>query len=139
MIKASLIYTVVTILLALVDAIRIKKAKGVVGNINHELSFFLAAFGGSFLMCVMFWGKGEFSFKRFVEVVLLLASFGFIRLVIYDIFLNLFRRLKINYQSSTTNSYVDNHTTLITFWEKRAIGLAGWVGVGIVHYLIFKK
>jgi hypothetical protein len=138
MLKASLIYTGITILLALIDAIRIRKAKGIVDNINHKVSAGLACFMAT--VTVIVW------MPKWVVGIWLALGWGFymgialalVRVIIFDPSLNIARRMKINYESPTTSSYIDNHSRPIGFWEKRTIGLAGWGILLFVHYAIFK-
>lgn len=135
MIKASLIYTAVTILLALVDAYRIKKAKGVVENINHEVSASYAIYGGAITLViwtVLSYKPGEWHWNYLIKVLILSISFIGIRLAIYSIFLNLIRRLPINYVSIQTNNKSDIWLRNIPFWGQRFLGIVVYVGTLII-------
>lgn len=136
MIKASLIYAAITVLLALIDAIRIKRAKGIVENINHFWSSLFAALG---IVIVAAMDIGKYSIKDyFIFNLFLWPACGCIRWVVFDIALNLFRRFKIDYTSPTTNSQIDRIFNKESFWAKRVLGLAAWMGLVFIHYLIFK-
>jgi hypothetical protein len=137
MIKASAIYVVITCLLALFDAYRIKKAKGIVENINHKVSSGLG-FIGMVIAVGPFWPKTAPVLLALLYAAIACLACAFIRLAIFDPCLNLERRMKIDYESSTTSSYVDQHTGKLSFWQKRAIGVAGWGLLLFIHYAIFK-
>lgn len=138
MIIPSLIYLAITVLLAGVDALRIKAVQGKQENIEHGWSVLFAAFAG---MAVLGFsrldlvGKGWYGFSRAIPI-----SLGFIaiRLLIYDMALNAFRFLPIDYQSPTTTAKTDQLTFGILFWEKRLFAAVGWGMVFIVYHAIFK-
>lgn len=138
MIIPSLIYLAITVLLAGVDALRIKAAQGKQENINHGLSVIfatfagMAAFGFSRMDLI---GKG---WDGFAQLVPILFGFAAIRLLIYDMALNTFRFLPIDYQSPTTTAKTDQLTFGILFWEKRLFAAVGWGMVFIVYHAIFK-
>jgi len=137
MIKASAIYWGVIVILGLIDAIRIKKAKGVVPNIKHWVGDLLAGIGA--VITIGFTSPQGHTFMfSFWWAFFVAAGFVFMRLAFCDISLNLWRRMKIDYQSPTTSSYVDQHTGKLSFWQKRALGVAGWGLLLFIHYLIFK-
>jgi len=149
MIKASLIYLVITILLALIDAIRIKVRWGKVGDIDHLISDFAAV--GAGIPAMVWWvvaeGKTFVSEWLFVLATLLIClSFMAIRLCFYDPFLNLFRILfkvnptmRLDYVSVKTTSYEDQHSNKLSFWKKRVFALGAWITCLGVYYLIFKS
>jgi hypothetical protein len=122
--KPLLIYAAVTILLAAVDAIRIRLSWGKKKNIDHRISWGLAIAAGITQYLItkppyhnsLFWGLFWFAYMC-VSV----------RLLIYDVFLDLFRWRKIGYTSSTTSSWIDRHFTWLTFWHRRFI--AAWMVV----------
>jgi hypothetical protein len=147
MIRVSLIYAATTILLALIDAIRIKAMKGKVENINHNVSSVL---GGICAFVVAFWWAIDvrlpFNLQTVGIALFVGASFFVVRLVFYDVSLNFFRiitktnpTMRLDYESATTSSYVDNHSHPIGFWEKRALALAAWFILCILSRLIFKS
>lgn len=150
MITPSLIYAGVTVLLALVDAIRIKIKWGSEDNISHNVSDALA-WGGAvivFGVYLVFTKEGvtlslwEYVLSGMINALQFIA----VRLAVYDPFLNLFRILtktnptmRLDYESATTSSYVDNHSHPIGFWRKRALALAAWFILCILSRLIFKS
>lgn len=146
MIVLSIIYAIVTSLLALVDAIRVKIAMGKVPNISHKVSYKLAGIlGGSVIG--WWWVSLGLSFTWWSVLAVALVSVGFvgIRLALYDLLLNVFRLLtgtnptgRIDYESPTTSSYVDNHSRPTGFWMKRVLGVAGWAAMFLLYKLIFK-
>jgi len=146
MITPSIIYAAVTILLAFVDALRIKVRWGKTGNINHDLSYILALLWGGTVL--MWWGINTgMELNWWTALALLLAGIGmcFIRLALFDPCLNIFRILtktnptgKIDYVSSTTSSYEDQHSEKVSFWWKRVLGMTGWVVMYFLYRLIFK-
>jgi hypothetical protein len=146
MITPSLIYTIATILLALTDAIRIKIRWGKTGNINHKVSVRLAAFAGG---CTLGWWIVEsgiyWNWWSVLACTLVGISFIAIRVVLYDPMLNFSRiimktnpTMRIDYESPTTSSYIDNHSQPMPFWLKRIMGVAGWVVIWLLYKVIFK-
>lgn len=145
MIVPSLIYLAITVLLAGVDCIRIKAENGKEANINHGLSVIFAAFAGmaSFGFSRMdLIGKG---WDGFAQLVPILLGFAAIRLLAYDLSLNCWRIIfkinptgKIDYVSTVTSSYEDQHSEKVKFWMKRLIAAVGWGMVFIVYHAIFK-
>jgi len=139
MIFPSVIYAVITVLLALIDALRIKYAQGKQENINHEVSVALAVFAG---MAAFGFSRMDLIGGGWVglwQMIPIFLGFIAIRFLLYDPFLNAFRHLPIDYESSTTSSYVDNHSRPIPFWEKRLFAAVGWGVVLITYHLIFKS
>lgn len=142
MIRASLIYIAVTLLLVIVEIIRIRIArKKGQANIDHAISTKLAFIGMLFPMLIE--GYNPFlilhsiSFgKYFILCFLIMISCLCVREIFWDGLLNIGRRLPINYESSTTNSWIDQHIKL-SFWQKRAIGIVAWAVIAIVYYKIF--
>jgi len=144
MIDPSIIYAVVTILLAWVDAMRIKAVYGKQPNINHTVSTQLAIWSG---FGVYLWWVMPISLTWWlaIAVPLLVLSFIGIRLALYDPLLNLFRlwtgtnpTRKIDYISSATTSYIDRHSEKWAFWMKRAMGAVGWLVMFLLYKVIFK-
>jgi hypothetical protein len=142
MVRASLIYAVVTILLALVDAIREKVKWGKVANISHKISWQLAAVTGIIVSAFFVW-HNPLPLTLAKQGVIMI-SFIAIRLVLFDPAQNLFRiflktnpTMRLDYVSVKTSSYEDQHTEKLSFWQKRAIGVVGWVIVLLVYNKIF--
>lgn len=146
MIKASLIYAAVTILLAFVDSVRIKRAKGIVENIDHGWSVAFAIWSGTLVIMlfiepyhlVNYEFLAEWDINKLMQGIFAIPMFIFIRMCFFDISLNLWRRFKIDYESLTTSSYVDQHTNKLTFWDKRFIAMGAWFVCWLLYYLIFE-
>lgn len=146
MIIPSLLYTVITILLALVDAIRVKIAIGKVPNISHKVSYRLAGILGGSVIGWWWYSLGlSFTWCTILAVALVSVGFVGIRLALYDPVLNAFRLLmginptgRIDYESPTTSSYVDNHSRPMPFWMKRFMGATGWLLMFLLYKVIFK-
>jgi hypothetical protein len=105
-------YILITIALAAVDAWRIKRAWAKVQNINHWLSYVLAAVGIAGLYFIVRpdgWHIATF-------IIGCIA----IRGMLYDGCLNIFRREKLVYQSTASNSLNDSRLAKISFWWRRA-------------------
>lgn len=120
-----LYYAIVTVVLARVDAWRIKQTWGQ-KNIGHVLSGFLAAAGMTVYYLPIF-DKSN--------IALFALSCALIRVVVYAPVLNKFRGLKIDYESSTTSSWFDQLTKSISFWGVRIIGFALLVIVQLIKFL----
>jgi len=105
-------YTLITILLAAIDAWRIKRAWAKVQNINHWLSYALAAAGIAALYLIQ--RPEGWHIARFV------IGCVAIRGMLYDGCLNIFRREKLVYQSTASNSLNDSRLTKVSFWWRRA-------------------
>jgi len=146
MLLPSTIYALATILLSFIEAVRFKVKWGKVANINHAISRGLAA--GSAAIVGMWWiWHNRIQFTWWLALGALLMGLGFIgiRLALYDPLLNLFRIWtgtnptgKIDYVSSTTSSYADQHSEKFPFWAKRAMGATGWLLVFLLYKVIFK-
>lgn len=136
MILPSAIYAVITVLLAFVDALRIKHAQGKEENISHGLSGILAIVPALGIVMVYYDLNVSTEWK---EMSLCLPAFVAIRFLVYDLMLNIFRHLPIDYESATTSAKTDNLTIGITFWEKRLFAAVGWGVVLIAYHLIFKS
>lgn len=141
MITASIIYTIITILLAGVDAIRIYFArKAGKENIEHIVGDMLAI-GFGFGVYV-YWHEthltGFSDIGYFIAFLILGISFIAIRFTIYDIVLNLLRGRKIDYVSTKTSSWEDGHIRF-AFWLKRLIGAGGWLVMFGLYKIIFKQ
>lgn len=146
MLLASIIYVGVTLLLSLIDSIRIKVSYGKVGNIDHNMSTSLAVLTGG--LTLMFTPHPEFGLNFITLLGIILILFGFIgiRIGLYDPILNLFRILmktnptmRLDYESPTTSSYVDNHSRPIGFWQKRVLSIGVWGACWFIYYSIFKS
>jgi hypothetical protein len=138
MVIPSLIYFVVTILLAFVDYLRIKAEKGKEENINHGVSVALAMFLGMFTLAFANMKVITSAKIGFILFGLISISFVAVRLLVYDVALNLMRHLPIDYVSTATSSYEDQHSEKVKFWQKRLIGAVGWGMVLITYHAIFK-
>lgn len=145
MLTPSIIYAAVTVILALIDALRIKKHWGKIANIDHKVSDDLAIIIGATV--ILWWLFTSLLCNWWSLLAIAIAGIGmvFIRIALFDICLNIFRILtktnptgKIDYVSLTTSSYVDQHSEKANFWLKRIIGAAGWVIMYFLYRLIFK-
>lgn len=144
MIQASLIYIGVTFLLALVDAIRIQVKYGKVPNIDHRVSDALALLlvGPLTLVCIMNTEAfGWLWVLRFIMIFIVLVA---IRFAFYDPMINFLRILtktnptmRLDYVSTKTNSYEDQHSEKLSFWQKRGLAVLGYAMVLFVYYKIF--
>lgn len=144
MIQPCIIYAVVTIFLSWVDAMRIKYVYGKQPNINHTVSTQLAIWSG-FGVYAWWVIKIPLTWWLAIAIILMVASFIGIRLVLFDIFLNLFRIWtgtnptgRVDYESATTSSYIDNQSRPMPFWLKRAMGVAGFAVMFLLYKVIFK-
>lgn len=147
MITPSIIYVAVTILLAYVDAIRIKVNWDKVKNIDHKISINLALYTGSATLClwtVLNCKQGEWDWMYFISFAFISLAMVAIRLTLFDLLLNLFRifmkinpTMRLDYVSTKTSSYEDQHSEKIGFWQKRALAIAAWFILYIVYRLIF--
>jgi hypothetical protein len=146
MLIPCIIYAAVTLLLALTDTIRVKIAQGKIPNINHAVSYKLAWILGG-LVIVWWWVHIRLSFNWWTVLAIALVSIAFvgIRVALYDLLLNLFRIWtgtnptgKIDYVSTETSSYEDQHSEKVGFWAKRAMGVAGFVVMFLLYKVIFK-
>jgi hypothetical protein len=107
-----LYYIPITILLAAIDAFRIKIMFGKVGNINHWVSYGLSSLGIAglyFIVKPQGW-----------HIVNFILGCIAIRALVFDIALNLFRREKIDYVSTSTNAATETLLN-IPFFEKKLI------------------
>lgn len=150
MLQASVIYAAVTILLAYVDAIRIKVNWDKVKNIDHTISWELGLIAGAAVMlyCVLILrihADVLMQWKGLAVFILYVVSFISIRVAVFDLALNVFRllfkinpTLRLDYVSTKTSSYEDQHSEKIGFWQKRALAVAAWFILYIVYRLIFK-
>lgn len=108
MIIFAILYAAITILLAAVDAMRIRLIWGKQKNINHVISWLLAIVTAAILLYI----TGLYRvWQAYVSVI------G-IRWLIFDPALNLFRGKRIDYASKSTNSFVD--------WAETRMGLGFW-------------
>lgn len=150
MITPSLIYAGITILLALVEAIRFKVRWGKVANINHKVSEWLAIAGA--VPVLWFWianvdeSISSVWWKFFVAADLIGFAFIAIRLAIYDPLLNFLRILtktnptmRLDYVSTETSSYEDQHSEKLGFWQKRALGVTAWAVLFVIYSKIFMQ
>lgn len=147
MILSSIIYVGVTLLLSLIDSIRIKVHYGKVGNINHNISSILAICTETFTIIWWVYKEGYFLSFWLALLAISLICWGLIavRVVLYDPFLNLFRiffkinpTMRLDYVSVKTSSYEDQHSEKIGFWQKRIISAGAWIVLLYAYHLIFK-
>jgi len=141
----SIIYTIITILLALTDAIRVKIAMGEVPNISHKVSWKLGIATGAGVL--IWWEIFVLPGNWWSLLAAAITALGFvgIRFALYDPCLNIFRLWtgtnptgRIDYVSTTTSSYVDQHSEKLPFWAKRAMGAVGWLVMFLLYKVIFK-
>ncbi len=118
---------------------------GKVPNIDHKVSWKLGvATGGAVLMWwEIFVLPGNW--WSFLAAAIAAISFVGIRLALYDLCLNIFRlllginpTLRLDYVSTETTSYDDQHSEKVGFWWKRIIGIAGFFAMYFLYRLIFK-
>lgn len=141
-----IIYAIVTILLSWTDSMRIKYERGKVANINHAVSSGLAA--GTGIAVVVWWvwyNHIPITWWLLLAVLLIGLAFIGLRVALYDPLLNLFRLWtgtnptgRIDYESPTTSSYIDNHSRSMPFWLKRVMGVAGFAVMFLLYKVIFK-
>lgn len=144
MITPSIIYSVITILLSLVDAIRIKIGWGRKPNINHMVSWQLSLWSGGGVAAWFYWHV-PFTWWAFLAAMILVVGFVGIRLSLYDPLLNIFRIWtgtnpagRIDYVSTVTNSYEDQHSEKVPFWCKCIGGALVWLLMFLLYKVIFK-
>jgi hypothetical protein len=146
MLLPSTIYALATILLSFIEAVRFKIKWGKVDNINHAVSRGLAIITGSIVGAGWLWYNHiRLSWWALLSILLISVAFIGIRLALYDPLLNLFRlwtgtnpTRKIDYVSSATNDYEDQHSEKLPFWAKRAMGAVGWLVMFLLYKVIFK-
>lgn len=129
-------YAFISILLAAVDAFRIrwknKRVKHPVGNndISHAVSVILAIVSAICLWLVLYgvaitWAEIPFA-----------VGCAAIRVIAYDPFLNLFRRLPIDTISGTSNSKTEKGWGKVPFWWRRFIGVSLLIIVLLVNHFL---
>lgn len=109
-------YSIATVLLAGIDALRIRfVTPHKKQNIRKWISWSLAIIAGG--VC---WWIAEFT--TWWETILVAIG---VRYALYDPFLNVFRGFRIDYQSDRTNSITDQAEQRINlaFWGQRIIGV----------------
>lgn len=121
------IQAAIVALLAGVDAVRIRAIWGRKPNINHYVSWGLAV-----AACIAQWLILHADWHWWLFAIMCAAC----RLLLYDLLLNIFRREKLDYVSSKTSSYQDQHSEKVGFWVKRGIGAAMLIVVFIIQLLI---
>lgn len=149
MIKVTLISLGFTVLLALIDAIRIKIAWGKKENIDHGISTLLAFIFMAITLYIVLglWPTEISTSDRLISHALFWSfsalTYTLVRLSVYNIFLNLYRILtdtnptgRIDYVSVSTNSKIDTNKWWgrLTFWEQRGIAVFAWAIVVFAHY-----
>lgn len=130
-------YFLITILLAAVDALRIrwknKRIRVPVGNndISHPVSWTLGVVSAIILWLATYWLLIDWT-----KIILFACSCGAIRVIAFDPFLNLFRRLPIDNISGKSNSVTEKGWGKVPFWWRRAIGVVLLAGVLIVNHFV---
>lgn len=141
-----IVYAIATIFLSFVEAIRFKIKWGKVDNIKHSVSVILGAAAAG---AVLGWWIVDcgflFHWLPILAIVMVGVSFIGIRLALYDPMLNLFRLWtgtnstgRIDYVSTVTSSYEDQHSEKVPFWCKRIGGALGWLLMFLLYKVIFK-
>lgn len=146
MTQSCILYAAVTILLSWTDAMRFKYQWGKVANIDHAVSRGLAA--GTAAAVGVWWAwHNHIQFTWWLLLATLLMGLAFIgiRLALFDPLLNLFRAWtgtnptgRIDYVSTETSNYEDQHSEKVPFWAKRIAGVAGFVVIFLLYKVIFK-
>jgi len=150
MIQLSAIYLLFTILLAIVDAIRIKIVYGKKENIDHKVSYYLALIAVLFSITIYHHVYGNPKHWGWLKFALLLNTFGWplcalVRLAVYPVALNLFRILtktnptvRLDYVSEKTDDTVDNFPVWrkLSFWQQRAVAVFLWAVITFLFYKI---
>jgi len=121
-------YVPITVLLSLIEAWRIKRVWGKVGNINHWLTYLTAAIGFGVVYLIT---KPEGWHIVFVSV----GCIG-IRGLLFDVFLNIFRREKLDYVSNSSNSLNEDRLTKIPFVIRRIIAAVILVAAIVANHFI---
>lgn len=110
---------IAAILSAFIEWIRIKSVHGQVENVSKIWSVTV----GFVLLGVCL--SLEFSYysdPTFISVILYSFYFATVRGALYDPFLNMFRGLKLDYISNSTNSWIDrNIGSKVPFWAIRGV------------------
>lgn len=91
-----LLLVVFNIFLAKIDANKIKKNRKIYHGENALIYFVVAGFASAITMGEDWW-----------DFLKLLVIMGLVRSIVFDIALNLFRKLKWNYTSNSTTSILD--------------------------------
>ena len=128
-------YSIIVILLAAIDMLRMKRTWGKVNNINHWLSYLLAAIGIIALwLTIHGWAITWVAIPFIVGCVALRGMF-------YDIALNMLVNFfiiprAIDYISSKSNSLNEQRLTKIPFWWRRAAFVGLLIIVLIVNHFL---
>jgi hypothetical protein len=137
MINASLLYIIITFLLALFDAIRIRIVYGKKPNIDHKVSTYLALIAVLFSITIYHAVIGNPKHWGWFKFAVLLNAFGWplcalVRVAVYPVLLNLFRiitktnpTVRLDYVSDKTDSKVDNLPVWrkLSFWQQRCVAV----------------
>jgi len=152
MIQLSLIYVGFTVLLAIVDAIRIKIVWGKKANIDHNISFHLAVLFTAVAIALYSIPLGLHLHMGPIKLAVVINAFGWpacglIRLSEYPVALNFFRILtktnptgRIDYKSVSTSSSVDRLRwwNKLSFWQQRAVATTGWAVLIFLWYKLIE-
>lgn len=131
--QARLYYLIATIILAYVDKVRIKATWGKQKNISKKWSI---AFGVIAGIIVFLW-LNQWSLHFSWNYLFLLECIA-IRAMFYDPVLNLFRREKIDFVSSSTNSGADKNERKFfkSFWHEKETYAGVELVLIIIQYLV---
>lgn len=126
--NGMIIYLPISILLALVDCLRMKRVWGIRHNINHWLSYGLAVVSAA---CIYLWKPEPW--------YLFIPGCVAARWLVFDPFLNIFVNFiiiprAINYVSKTTNAITEK--VKISFWAERAIAAAVLIIILLINHFI---
>lgn len=149
MIKVSIIYLCFTILLSMIESIRIYVEKGKKDNINHTVSTALAIVGWVLTLMIVIVELPEDLPQPFnwlthsVYVVFSAATCALVRLAAYNVMLNFFRILsgtnptaRLDYVSAKTSSKTDKNIfwSRFSFWQQRGIATFAWALTAFAYY-----
>lgn len=132
-------YSLITIFLAAADALRIrwknKRIKHPVGNndISHPVSWTLGVVSAIILWLATYWLLIDWT-----KIILFACGCGVIRVIAFDPFLNLFRRLPIDNISGKSNSKTERGWGKVPFWWRRIIGVGVLVSIVILQFFLKK-
>jgi hypothetical protein len=112
-------------------------------NIDHKLSRELAGISIGIVAAIGVINAEKFGIHWLYRYLVVCVGLLAIRFAFYDVCINFLRivtktnpTMRLDYSSITTSSWVDQHIDLF-FWQKRAIGVVGWVMVLLVYNIIF--
>ncbi len=131
MIFKAFLYAIYTVLSAYVESIRIKIGWGKNKNVIHFISGLIGIAG--FLAIIFI-----FHVKSPIDLIFYTLICLLIRGILYDPFLNLFRKKEIDYTSPTSTSIIDKKESIFKwgFWKQRRIYLYSFIFMIILYYII---